>query len=151
LALGRAYVAIGDEDKGFSALQRATEATPVQAEAHMLLGDMYRTRGNYAEAVTAYHVYLKLAGQTATGLERLGDAYLEMGNVSTAAETYLQLVSLQPDRMVPIIKAARAYLRTGETHQAQRLCKQGLSVDPGNQTLHNLLDRATSVASLERP
>jgi tetratricopeptide (TPR) repeat protein len=73
LALGRAYLAIGNEEKAFDELQRAAEATPIQAEAHRVLGDMYLARENFTEAATAYHVYLKLGEQSPAVLERLGD------------------------------------------------------------------------------
>ena len=44
LTLGQAYLAMDDEASGFAELKRATQATPIPAEAHRLLGDLYRTR-----------------------------------------------------------------------------------------------------------
>ena len=139
LALGRAHLALGDEQRGFAELQRASQATPVPAEALRLLGDLYRARRNPAEAVTAYHVHLKLSGDSAVVLERLGDAYIESGNPLMAAEVYLRLAALEPQRVTPLVKAARAYLIVGDHESAEKTCRRGLAVNPENQALTELL------------
>ena len=142
LALGRAYLAMNDEARGFSELQRASRTTPVPAEAHRLLGDLYRARENYAEAITAYHVFLRLRGDNAAVLERLGDTYLELANAAMAAETYLRLASLEPSRVTPLLKAARALLDAGDTVSAAAVCRRGLAANPDNQALVGLLAQA---------
>jgi len=139
LALGRTYLALGDEERGFAELQRASQATPVPAEALRLLGDLYRARKNPAEAVTAYHVHLKLSGDSPVVLERLGDAYLESGTPQRAAEVYLRLSHLEPRRVTPLVKAARAYLLVGDRESAAQTCRRGLAANPENQALTELL------------
>lgn len=148
LALGRAYLAIGDEERGFSELQRASEATPVEAEALRLLGDLYRARHNPAEAVTAYHVYLKLSGDSPVVLERLGDAYVESGKHDAAANVYMKLAELEPRRAAPLVKAARAFLRSGDRLSAARACRQGLAANPENENLLELLQEARGAAGV---
>jgi Flp pilus assembly protein TadD len=143
LALGRACLAIGNEEKAYTELQRATEATPIQAEAYGLLGDLYEGRGDYAEAATSYHAYLKLAGEVPSVLEKLGDAYFSMDNIETAAQTYIQLTSLEPARATPFIKAARALLANGNRREAERICRRGLSSNPQNEALQSLLSQIT--------
>ena len=139
LALGRAYLALGDEERGFAELQRASQATPVPADALQLLGDLYRARKNPAEAVTAYHVYLKLSGDSPVVLERLGDAYVESGNAPMGAEVYLRLAALEPRRVTPLVKAARAYLMVGDRESAAQTCRRGLAANPENEALTELL------------
>jgi len=139
LALGRAYLALGHEERGFAELQRASQATPVPVEALRLLGDLYRAKKTPTEAVTAYHVYLKLNGESPVVLERLGDAYVESGNPQTAAEVYLRLAALEPRRVTPLVKAARAYLLLGDHDSAAQTCSRGLAVNPENQALTELL------------
>ena len=142
LSLGRAYLAIGNEVTAFEELQRAAEATPIQADAHQVLGDLYLAREDFTEAATAYHIYLKLADKSPTVLERLGDAYVGMGNQKAAAETYMELAALVPNRVTPFIKAARAYLDLRETASARRACQQGLLADAENADLLDLLARS---------
>jgi tetratricopeptide (TPR) repeat protein len=142
LARGRAYLALGDEERGFAELQRASQATPVQAEALRLLGDLYRARRNPTEAVTAYHVYLKLSGDTPVVLERLGDAYVESGKPDVGARVYLKLADLEPRRVAPLMKAARALLLSGDGDAAARACRRGLAANPENRVLLDLLDEA---------
>ncbi len=139
LALGRAHLALGDEERGFAELQRASQSTPIPVEALRLLGDLYRARKNPSEAVTAYHVYLKLNGESPVVLERLGDAYLESGNPQTAAEVYLRLAALEPRRVTPLVKAARAYLVIGDHDSAARTCRRGLAMNPETPALTELL------------
>jgi tetratricopeptide (TPR) repeat protein len=139
LALGRAYLALGDEKRGFAELERAARATPVPGEALRLLGDLYRARGNPSEAVTAYHVYLKLNGDSPLVLEGLGDAYIESGDARRGADVYRQLAELDPSRISPVAKAARAYLQLGDGDSAARLCRLGLAANPDNQTLARIL------------
>ncbi len=151
LALGRAYLAMGDEPRGFAELQRAGAATPVQAEAHRFLGDLYRARGKHAEAVTAYHVFLMLKGDSPAVLERLGDAYVELGNPTIAAEIYVRLSELEPRRITPLVKAARAFLSSGDPASAARACRRGLVDNPENQALLSLLDQSrTATTSISR-
>ncbi|HSF14413.1 MAG TPA: tetratricopeptide repeat protein [Vicinamibacteria bacterium] len=142
LALGRAYLAMGDESRAFTELQRASQATPIQAEAHRMLGDLYSTRRNHAEAVTAYHVYLKLRDRTPAVLERLGDAYLELGKPEIGAELFLEVASLEPQRESPLVKAARAFLAAGNPAAAAGVCRQGLSANPENEALLEVLTLA---------
>jgi tetratricopeptide (TPR) repeat protein len=139
LALGRAYLALGDEKRGFAELERAARATPVPGEALRLIGDLYRARGNPSEAVTAYHVYLKLNGDSPAVLEGLGDAYVESGDARRAAEMYRQLAELDPSRVSPVAKAARTYLQLGDGDSAARLCRLGLAANPENETLARIL------------
>jgi tetratricopeptide (TPR) repeat protein len=139
LALGRAYLALGDEERGFAELLRASQATPIPVEALRLLGDLYRARKNPTEAVNAYHVYLKLSGDSTAVLERLGDAYLESGSPRTGAEVYLRLAELEPRRATPLVKAARAYLLAGDRDAAAQTCRRGLAANPENQALMELL------------
>jgi tetratricopeptide (TPR) repeat protein len=146
LALGRAYLAIGNEEAAFEELEHAAEAIPIQTEAHRILGDLYLARGAFTEAATAYHVYLKLsdpmASMAPTVMERLGDAYVGMGNASEAAETYMELAALVPNRVTPFVKAAQAYLAAGEPALARRACRQGLRADVENKDLLDLLVRS---------
>ncbi|MGH9334873.1 MAG: tetratricopeptide repeat protein, partial [Vicinamibacteria bacterium] len=138
---GRTYLALGDEKRGFSELQRASRATPIQAEALRLLGDLYRARRNPTEAVTAYHVYLKLAGDSPVVLEHLGDAYVESGNPEMGAEVYMKLAALEPRRVTPLVKAARAYLMRGDVAAAARACRKGLAANPEDPSLLELLSK----------
>ncbi len=147
LSLERAYLALGDDERVFAELQRAREATPVPAEAHRLLGDLYRARDNYAEAITAYHVYLKLEGDVPAVLERLGDTYLGMSKPKEAAATYVQLSELEPHRVTPLVKAARAHLAAGDPQGAARICRRGLATNPENPALQSLLARSRGLSS----
>jgi tetratricopeptide (TPR) repeat protein len=150
LALGRAYLALGDEARGFAELERASSATPLQAEALQLLGDLYRARNNAAEAVTVYHVYLKLSGDTPAVLERLGDAYVESGKPHLAAETYLRLSALEPRRASHIVKAAQSFLESEDPEAAARACRVGLAANPENRVLLDLLAEARRGVSRTR-
>ena len=143
LALARAYLAMNDESRGFAELQRASRATPVPAEAHRLLGDLYRARREHAEAVTAYHVFLRLQGDSPAVLERLGDTYVDLENPRLAAETYLRLASLEPRSVAPLVKAARALIDAGDRGAAARVCRRGLAANPENQALRGLLNEAS--------
>ena len=147
LALGRAYLAMGDERRSFEELQRAGVATPVQAEAHHLLGDLYRTRGNHAEAVTAYHIFLMLKGDSPTVLESLGDTYVELENPRAAGEIYVRLSELEPRRVTPLVKAARAFLSSGDPTAAERACRRGLADNPKNEMLLSLLEQSRAITN----
>ena len=133
---------MNDESRGFAELQRASQATPLRAEAHRLLGDLYRARHNHAEAVTAYHVFLRLHGDTPAVLERLGDTYVDLDNPEMAAETYLKLAALEPRRVAPLVKAARALIDAGDPSAAARVCRRGLVANPENRALLGLLNEA---------
>jgi tetratricopeptide (TPR) repeat protein len=118
-----------------------------------LLGDLYAARGDHTEAITAYHIYLKLKGEVPPVLEKLGDAYLMSENAETAAAMYLQLVSLEPNRVTPYVKAARALALSGETREATRICRRGLAANPENEALQSLLSQLTGAPapSAEKP
>jgi tetratricopeptide (TPR) repeat protein len=142
LALGRAQLALGNDERAYPELQRASEATPMEPEAHRLLGDMYYAQGKLSEAITAYHVYRKLAGDTPALLERLGDAYLKLENPLEAAASYKEQAALERGNVTPLLKAARAYLAAGAHAQAAEACRAGLRLDPGHLELKKLLSRS---------
>ena len=147
LSLGRAYLAKGYQQMGFDELQRASESTPVPAEAHRLLGNLYHARQNYAEAITAYHVYLRLNGDEPEILNQLGDTYLRMSNPKEAAATFVQLSELEPNKLAPLVKAARAHIAAGNARGAARICRLGLVKNPDSSMLQSLLAQSNGLLS----
>jgi cytochrome c-type biogenesis protein CcmH/NrfG len=107
-----------------------------------LLGDLYRARHNHAEAATAYHVFLRLRGDTPEVLERLGDTYVDLDDSEMAAEIYLKLAASEPRRIAPLVKAARALIDAGDPSSAARVCRRGLVANPENRALLGLLSEA---------
>lgn len=147
LALGQAYLTARHEQRAFEELQRASEATPVEPEAHRLLGDLYYGHSEFDEALSAYHVYVKLRGDTPVILDRIGETYLGMDKPEAAGDIFLQMAGLEPGRVAPLLKAARAYLEAGDIPAAARACRRGLALSPRDQSLLQLLDTTRTLST----
>jgi tetratricopeptide (TPR) repeat protein len=151
LLLGRAYLSMDDRERAFSELQRASQATPVQPEAHRILGDLYRESESFAEAITAYHVYLKLQGDDSAVMERLGDTYAAQSSPLMAADVYSRLAKLEPRRLTPLVKAARSFLAGEDPASAIASCRRGLSLSPNHPVLLELLAQARAMPQPAQP
>ena len=80
-------------------------------------------------------------------IERLLEAEraLSFGLVDRAEEIYQQVAETDPRNSIAIVGLARVALERGDDHAAYRLARQGLAIDPDNDTARRMAARLEEV------
>lgn len=92
--------------------EAAVQLAPSSAQAHALLGDLYRQQGRYPEAIAELEAAVQLDPADATTLEGLAAAYQRNDQPNEAADTWQQAISLRRAAV------AESDLVTAEPHLA---------------------------------
>jgi serine/threonine-protein kinase len=84
-------------DKAQAECERALAIMPQLAEGHTCLGDVYLSRGRYADAVQEFQRSLELNHDNEETLRLLAEAYQRTGNAAPAEHTYQKAIALRPN------------------------------------------------------
>jgi tetratricopeptide (TPR) repeat protein len=85
------------EQQAFQALARFQQLEPDSARSHILLGDIYRQRERYDDAVKEYQRALEIAPGDAAALLGLASAYLSNDDIAKAMDTAQEALAHVPD------------------------------------------------------
>ncbi len=129
---GRIYVDNFDvrADEATLNAYRAIAATVNNAEAHHRLGDQYRLRQRYREALAEYQIAIKLDPQHKDTLFNIAACQEYTGQIPAALETYLQAAKQAPDDPDVGYRLARIHSKLGNASQALSYLDQSLDVRP---------------------
>lgn len=94
-ALGVARMSLGSEC--ITALEKAAELLPDDAEAHSNLGNALKDGGRLSDAEAAYRVALSLQPSYAVGHYNLGAVLQEQHRYPEAEDAYRRAIALDPD------------------------------------------------------
>jgi tetratricopeptide (TPR) repeat protein len=112
-ANGLAYLSLDKGDLAIEAFNLSLELDP-NITALLGLGEAYRKRGNYEDAIDAYQRANKLTSEGGYASYRLGNLFREIGNKEKAAEAYKQAPALSVARL----SLGKLYLEYGELETA---------------------------------
>ncbi|MBM0740386.1 CHAT domain-containing protein [Phormidium sp. CLA17] len=87
---------MGTLTSAIATANRAVQANPTSATAHINLGWVYYQQGYLAEAIAAYQQALQLDFNSPLAYNRLGLALYQQGNLSDAVQAYTHAVELDP-------------------------------------------------------
>jgi tetratricopeptide (TPR) repeat protein/predicted membrane-bound spermidine synthase len=127
--LGRIYVSNldGRVDDATMKSYRVIASTLNDAEAHHALGDQYRLRQRYDEAITEYRLALQLDPQHQDTLFNIAACQEYQGLLGEALETYQLAGKQSPQDMDVPYRLARVHLSMGNPTRALAYIKQSLS------------------------
>lgn len=120
----------GKADAAIDSLQTAIERNPSLTMAHALLGDLYRSRGNYSAAANRYEALTRLDPYTASNQYRLGVVYHMLNRVQDAVASYLRALELDPKDARACTNLGLAYLSLGQQEDALRYTQRATILDP---------------------
>ncbi|MDD4052558.1 MAG: tetratricopeptide repeat protein [candidate division Zixibacteria bacterium] len=95
--MGLAKGRLNDPEGGLAALLPYIKMNPQDAQISLLIGDLYVSQGNEAEAVKWYERYLQLRPRDDVGVVRLAESYMRQGFTEAAALGFRNALMLNPE------------------------------------------------------
>ncbi len=127
------YLGQGMLDSALAAFGLALEENPELTQAHMGMGEIYRTRGDYSLASSAYE---RAASTDPTNFDAhyyLGLMRQLVGNIQAAIQAYLQALAINPNSVEANRDLAAAYLQAGQSGEALPYALKAIELDPDAQ------------------
>ena len=118
-----------------TALRRAAELLPEDAEAHANLGSELHARGEWDAALKSLRQSLSLAPRNPAALCEAGDAQRALGSVAEAVTLYQLALEIEPQRLEAINNLGNAFLELGESVAAATCYRRALELKPGDARL----------------
>src|SRR5256885_41722 len=143
--LGLNFLVANQIDPAIEELSTAAEAAGDPLEIHLILGNLYREKGQVGHAIQEHQNLLQrphlrklehanvllclgLDSKNAPAYLNLGDVRLAQDDVTRAVETWERLVSTSPERAyLAFSRLETAYARINDTARFPALCRQLIS------------------------
>src|SRR5688572_2070059 len=136
----------GDDDKAIASLEKATAADPDLTMARGMLGDLYRSRGEYEKAVPQYEAMTRLDPYAPANHYKLGIAYQFLRRLEDAAASYLRALQLDPKDANTNMNLGLVYLALGQPDDAVRYTEKATLLDPASPAAFSNLGVALEAA-----
>lgn len=130
LGAGEEALQQGDKQKALEELARAIEINANLTKAHMDIGDIQRTDGNYAAAEVAYHKVAELEPRNFDAQYYDGLMLHLLDRVAEAVSAYLRALSVRPNDFQANFKLATAYYQLDENAQALEYARRAVALRP---------------------
>jgi len=117
------------------ALNRAIEAHPTSANAHLAKVNYLLGQRKVQEGVTAAQTAVAALPDSVQLLEALGRAQLAAGDANQALGSFGKLAQLQPTATRPLILQAEAYAASKNWGSARGNLEKALSMEPGSRAI----------------
>lgn len=112
---------------------QAIEQAPGFVPLYCLLGDIYRTIGQFDDAITEYKMAIWLDSLNIPAYRHLCQAYEEQGDYDSAIETYQKLITIMPNIPEFHSNLANIYYLKGEIKEAVSHYQAAITLNPNKQ------------------
>lgn len=119
-------------DEAIEAGRRCIALQPTHAEAHSILGNLYRNAGRNADAIAAYAASLEHKADQPSVLARLGEVLLLSGKTADALARCRDALALAPDLEEARILERRILASSGQLDAVETMVEK-LSDDPAQR------------------
>ncbi len=141
LLLGKAYLALGQQDKAAVELKRATENQQLPF-AHYYLGVLNRQLGRLDLASVEFEKEIEIAPGNTSAYKDLADIRLEQADAQGAVTVLEKGVARNPDTPELLATLGRAYLQVPNVARAIIVLQRATTLEPRSGTYHYQLGRA---------
>lgn len=128
LALGTAYLKLGDAAEARAEFLRVLDTQPNYAAAHDGLGQLFESIGKDDAAEKQYRQALSINIAFADAYTHLGDLYLRKERVDEAIDLFLKSISVKPD-------FSKGYIRLGSAFARLRMYDEAIAATRKSQSL----------------
>jgi len=151
IALGDAYLKLGDLGEARAEYLRAMGLQETYAPAHDGLGRLYEAEGDDDRAVAEYRKALEYNVAYPDAYASLGELYLRRGRLDDAIELFLKAIDVKPDFSLGFSRLGIAYSREGLMNQAIASLGRAKSLLPQDPLAYFALGRIyLDLGNLER-
>jgi tetratricopeptide (TPR) repeat protein len=141
LLLGKAYLALGQQDKAEVELKRANENAQLPF-AHYYLGVLNRQQGRLDLASVEFEKEIDITPSNPSAYKELAEIRLEQSNVQGAVAILEKGVAANPDSPELLATLGRAYLEVPNQARAIIVLRKAIALDPKSGSYHYQLGRA---------
>ena len=120
----------GDAQQAIAVLESATRANPRLSMARLMLGDLYRERGDYSKAADQYEAVTELDPYTGRNYYKLGVSYHLLQRLQDAIAAYLKAAKLDGDDWESHMNVGLVYLAVGRKPEAVNHLSQATVINP---------------------
>lgn len=129
----------GDTDAAAELLEKAVATDGELRMARVMLGDIYKERGNYLAASRNYEAATRLDPYTPTNHYNLGVTYQLLNRLQEAAGSYLRALALDPKDARSCMNLGTVYLAMGRFDESVAYLEKATQLDPqSSQAWSNL-------------
>ncbi|MFT3685938.1 MAG: tetratricopeptide repeat protein [Phycisphaerales bacterium] len=111
---------------------KAISVNPTLTDAHMGMGDIYRTEGDYNKAEKSYAEAARLAPKNFDAQYYHGLMLHLLDRVTDAVSAYLKALAVKPEDFQTNLNLSVAYYQLGESTQAYTFGERAVKIDPKN-------------------
>lgn len=122
----------GDEDEAIRSLEEAVILNPTLRMAHRTLGDVYRDRKRWADALPHYEAVATLDPYTASNHYFLGLTYQVLERIEESTRSYRRTLELEPDHFGANMNLGLALFTLGRPAEAMQYLERATQIDPGS-------------------
>ena len=130
LALGDAYLKLGDGSEARAEYLRALEQQPNFAAAHDGLGRLFESTGDDKSAEMQYRRALEINIAFADAYTHLGDLYLRRDRLDDAIDLFLKAISIKLDFSSAYTRLGVAYAKRGQYDEAIAAARKSQQLTP---------------------
>ncbi|MBD3344253.1 MAG: tetratricopeptide repeat protein [Chitinivibrionales bacterium] len=148
ITMGDAYTKLGDKEKAGEAFATALDLAKVteeKAKVQLKIGNYYRERKLYTQAIEAYEVILTtfMSTNVASNAQYLlGDCHKAMGDTAKAIEAYKKIVEYYKQSTffgAAAHKVGNSYFQSGNYKEAEKYYNLGYTYDRENPLASKML------------
>ena len=136
--LGRAHLALKQNDEAIAAFRKQTELNPYDEYAYNSLGAVYVIQRKYDEAEAAFQKQIELNPLDKYAHAGLGTMYLERKQYDRAAGELEKAAALVPDNAQLRIEMGKAYLGLKRNEDAAAAFDKAVELSPTPLTWNNI-------------
>ncbi len=126
-------------DKAKVSCEKSLVTDPKLAEGHVCLGNVYRTRGEYDNALQQIKRAVSSDPNNVQAILALGDTFDKLGNDSEAEAAFQKAVALNPNYWAVYNWSGFFYYSHANYEQAEKMFRKASELAPGNnKVLENL-------------
>lgn len=137
VALANLYLGTGELDQAWSALERALEIEPGNAEAYSVRGQVHADRGEMEAAESDFRKAIELDPGYWRHYNDLGVEYFSDGRYELAAEQFSRAIELEPGSPRPYSNLGGALVHLGEYLKGADAIRQSIELRPTDRAYSN--------------
>jgi tetratricopeptide (TPR) repeat protein len=136
--LGRAYLALNDDQQAADAFKKQIEANPYDEYAYTNLGAAYEGMQRYDEAIAQYQKAIEVSPLDAAAHGSLGLLYGKLKRWNEAVPELEKAASLQEKNPLMEVSLGQAYIATGQTEKGMAAFDKAIALAPTAVVWNNI-------------
>ena len=136
--LGRAYLAVNDDQQAADAFKKQIEANPYDEYAYTNLGAAYEGMQRYDDAIAQYQKAIEVSPLDGYAHASLGLLYCKLKRWSEAVPELDKAASLQEKNPLIQVSLGQAYIATGQTEKGMAAFDKAIVIAPTAVVWNNI-------------